>query len=311
MAKTKTVVIVDSAGGTDDEAYFGKDLGQNGVHQNPKPSVKDAKDLSGSEKELFLLKLPKELIKYQKEHKDLKINLDDIKSGKKITIDGIDYEGGVTKSKVSLNCLCKKEDQYQAVSSFKSVIYVKKCIDIPEVVAPQMEKNKVQIPASIENYLLKKESSDHKTKVSKRVKKEFGQELHKYKMADDGDFDDYDDNGDEFFEEDDQLDEVQEGQADGEKIELLQQEEVGQAVDKDKRITTPFMTKYERARVLGTRALQISMCAPIMVELENETDPLQIAMKELKAKKIPLIIRRYLPDGSFEDWSIDELIIND
>lgn len=132
------------------------------------------------------------------------------------------------------------------------------------------------------------------------------------RMADDGDFDDYDgDDGDEFFEEDEPLDEVQEGQGDGEKIELLQQEEVGQAVDKDKRITTPFMTKYERARVLGTRALQISMCAPIMVELENETDPLQIAMKELKARKIPLIIRRYLPDGSYEDWAIDELIIND
>ncbi len=51
------------------------------------------------------------------------------------------------------------------------------------------------------------------------------------------------------------------------------------------------------------------MCAPIMVELENETDPLQIAMKELKARKIPLIIRRYLPDGSYEDWRIEELII--
>lgn len=49
-----------------------------------------------------------------------------------------------------------------------------------------------------------------------------------------------------------------------------------------KRITTPYMTKYERARVLGTRALQIAMCAPVMVELEGETDPLQIAMKELK-----------------------------
>lgn len=48
------------------------------------------------------------------------------------------------------------------------------------------------------------------------------------------------------------------------------------------RITTPYMTKYERARVLGTRALQIAMCAPIMVELEGETDPLQIALKELK-----------------------------
>lgn len=48
-----------------------------------------------------------------------------------------------------------------------------------------------------------------------------------------------------------------------------------------------------------------------MVELEGETDPLMIAMKELKARKIPLIIRRYLPDGSYEDWGIDELSISD
>ncbi len=53
------------------------------------------------------------------------------------------------------------------------------------------------------------------------------------------------------------------------------------------------MTKYERARVLGTRALQISMNAPIMVDLEGETDPFQIALKELRAGKVPLIIRRY------------------
>lgn len=72
-----------------------------------------------------------------------------------------------------------------------------------------------------------------------------------------------------------------------------------------------LQNRYERARVLGTRALQIAMCAPIMVELENETDPLQIAMKELKQRKIPIIIRRYLPDHSYEDWSIDELIIID
>lgn len=77
------------------------------------------------------------------------------------------------------------------------------------------------------------------------------------------------------------------------------------------RITTKYMTKYERARLLGTRALQIAMCAPIMVELEGETDPLKIAMKELKARKIPIIIRRYLPDGSYEDWNINELVITE
>ncbi len=42
---------------------------------------------------------------------------------------------------------------------------------------------------------------------------------------------------------------------------------------------------------------------------QNETDPLAIAMKELKERKIPLIIRRYLPDGSFEDWKLSELIV--
>lgn len=45
-----------------------------------------------------------------------------------------------------------------------------------------------------------------------------------------------------------------------------------------------------------------------MVEHEGETDPLQIAMKELRERKIPLLIRRYLPDGSFEDWAVDELV---
>ncbi|EEH47938.2 DNA-directed RNA polymerase core subunit RPO26 [Paracoccidioides brasiliensis Pb18] len=76
---------------------------------------------------------------------------------------------------------------------------------------------------------------------------------------------------------------------------MLQQRE--KKVPNDQRTTTPYMTKYERARVLGTRALQISMNAPILVDLEGETDPLQIALKELAQKKIPLIVRRYLPDG--------------
>ncbi|CAN6484951.1 unnamed protein product [Victoria cruziana] len=42
------------------------------------------------------------------------------------------------------------------------------------------------------------------------------------------------------------------------------------------RKTSKFMTKYERARILGTRALQISMNAPVMVELNGETDPLEV-----------------------------------
>ncbi|XP_011143433.1 DNA-directed RNA polymerases I, II, and III subunit RPABC2 isoform X2 [Harpegnathos saltator] len=97
----------------------------------------------------------------------------------------------------------------------------------------------------------------------------------------------------------------------GENIELLNPTEATSGMERSTRITTRYMTKYERARVLGTRALQIAMCAPVMVELEGETDPLQIAMKELKQRKIPIVIRRYLPDNSYEDWGIDELIIID
>lgn len=108
--------------------------------------------------------------------------------------------------------------------------------------------------------------------------------------------------------EDENLDEIEQNEEDN--IDILMATE-GQPQQNQKRITTPYMTKYERARVLGTRALQIAMHAPVMVELEGETDPLQLAMKELKARKIPIIIRRYLPDGSYEDWGVDELIITD
>lgn len=85
----------------------------------------------------------------------------------------------------------------------------------------------------------------------------------------------------------------------------------GRARTVAERITTRYLTKYERARVLGTRALQISMNAPVMVDTGDETDPLEIAMKELREKKIPFTIRRYLPDGSYEDWALKELIITD
>jgi DNA-directed RNA polymerase I, II, and III subunit RPABC2 len=130
-------------------------------------------------------------------------------------------------------------------------------------------------------------------------------------MADD-EFDG-DDGGDDFDEvdEDENIDELDQQEDEGENIDILSAGDARGVVQKSKRITTRYMTKYERARVLGTRALQIAMCAPVMVELEGETDPLQIAMKELKQRKIPIIIRRYLPDNSYEDWGIDELIIID
>lgn len=74
------------------------------------------------------------------------------------------------------------------------------------------------------------------------------------------------------------------------------------------RRTDAKLTKYEKARILGLRATQISKGAKPTVEItEGMTDALKIAEKELKFGNIPLIVRRYMPDGTFEDWSLNEL----
>ena len=98
------------------------------------------------------------------------------------------------------------------------------------------------------------------------------------------------------------------------KIELIDAKDAAAAAaaatNLDDRRTTRYMSKYERARILGTRALQISMNAPVMVDIEGLTDPLAIAEKELEKGLIPIIVRRFLPDGTHEDWSIRELIVD-
>lgn len=131
--------------------------------------------------------------------------------------------------------------------------------------------------------------------------------------ADDIDIENYSDADLDAFAEEDL--EHQENEGDME-VELIEAgDETGQRLAKEahmqnkERVTTKFLTKYEKARILGSRALQISKNAPIMVEVEpGEWDPLKIAEKELIERKIPYIIRRYLPDGSYEDWRVDELI---
>lgn len=75
------------------------------------------------------------------------------------------------------------------------------------------------------------------------------------------------------------------------------------------RRTIPFLTKYEKSRIIGKRAMQISKGSPPLVEIGDLESPIDIAKKELMERKIPFIIRRPLPDGSYEDWRVDELRI--
>ena len=73
------------------------------------------------------------------------------------------------------------------------------------------------------------------------------------------------------------------------------------------KITPSYLTKYERSRVLGYRANQISMNAPVTIDTMDINDPRILAEMELEQGKIPLVIRRTLPDGSYEDVDVNEL----
>jgi DNA-directed RNA polymerase I, II, and III subunit RPABC2 len=72
--------------------------------------------------------------------------------------------------------------------------------------------------------------------------------------------------------------------------------------------TIPYLTKYERARILGQRAKQIEAGAKPFINVpENVIDGYIIAELELREKKIPFIIKRPIPGGGCEYWSIKDL----
>ena len=74
--------------------------------------------------------------------------------------------------------------------------------------------------------------------------------------------------------------------------------------------TQPFITKYEKARVIGERAKQINAGSKSFVPVdENVIDGYLIALKEFEEKKLPFIIKRPLPNGGCEYWKLHDLEI--
>jgi DNA-directed RNA polymerase I, II, and III subunit RPABC2 len=67
-------------------------------------------------------------------------------------------------------------------------------------------------------------------------------------------------------------------------------------------IGPPKLTRFERARIVGARALQIAMGAPTLVEPKTQlSSPIDVALEELKNGILPITIRRTLPDGTYQD----------
>lgn len=74
--------------------------------------------------------------------------------------------------------------------------------------------------------------------------------------------------------------------------------------------TLPFITRYEKARIIGERAKQLNSGATPMIEVEPSVlDGYLIALKEFEEKKIPFIVKRPLPNGGCEYWKLSDLEI--
>jgi DNA-directed RNA polymerase subunit K/omega len=72
----------------------------------------------------------------------------------------------------------------------------------------------------------------------------------------------------------------------------------------------PFLTQFEKTKILGFRTNQLSNGArPYIAVPKHVTDIREIARLELDARRLPIIIKRPMPDGTFEKWRLSDLLI--
>lgn len=72
----------------------------------------------------------------------------------------------------------------------------------------------------------------------------------------------------------------------------------------------PFLTQYEKTKVLGFRTNQLSLGArPYIAVPDHVSDLKEISRLELEARRLPFIIKRPMPDGTFEMWRLSDLLI--
>ena len=87
---------------------------------------------------------------------------------------------------------------------------------------------------------------------------------------------------------------------------ILTYKNVLENIEKKPKKTIPLLTKFERARIIGVRLQQLAYGAKPRVDTTNLRSINEIVDKELLERKIPFIIRRTLPNGSYEDWKLEE-----
>jgi len=72
----------------------------------------------------------------------------------------------------------------------------------------------------------------------------------------------------------------------------------------------PFLSIYEKTRILGMRTNQLAQGARPFIEVPDYvTDVQEIALMELEQRRIPIIIKRYMPDGTYEKFRLSDIMI--
>jgi DNA-directed RNA polymerase subunit K/omega len=118
-----------------------------------------------------------------------------------------------------------------------------------------------------------------------------------------------DDDEDEIVQEENKEDDEGEDDIiidDGKEIEITSEREAIY-VNKENKVTNSRLTKYELVRILGERTNQLTMGAKPLVKNINGLSYEKIAESELLLNMLPFKIKRPLPNGMFEIWSLDEL----
>ena len=155
----------------------------------------------------------------------------------------------------------------------------------------------------IKNKELDDEDNDEKDKDDDKE-----DDIDKDKEEDKDEYDIYDDKDNEKEKD---IDDDLEDECIYEEIDVQNKSNKSKKINDEDRITINKLTKYEKAKIICARSQQIENGSKIMLKYDGDINKLlsiQIAELELQNKVIPILIKRYLPNGDYEIWKISELI---
>jgi DNA-directed RNA polymerase I, II, and III subunit RPABC2 len=200
--------------------------------------------------------------------------------------------------------------------------------DLDDLLDDDLEDDSID---DLSNYENQDEDDDEDDDEDKNKKKKNKSKTQEKEMSEFGDYPELDDDEEDDEDEEEEYDEnylkkidedikknviqdyhpeiIQHNYEEIEALTKIVRNEQGIVIDPLHK-TLPFITKYEKARILGDRAKQINAGAKPFVPVEPFViDGYLIALKEFEEKKIPFIIKRPLPNGGTEYWKLKDLEI--